>query len=239
MSRPWPDDPCPQFGIHLGHVGGIVRNNVLVTVDPAIFASLFRWEDGIALENTCESPRVVHNTVLGTSGPNHGSIRCWQPGSSGDARNNLVVSDVRDACDGGLVAAGNVEGAGLDALVDPAGGDLHLSATGQALAEDAGVPLDPGPCDFDFEGDPRDDAPDVGADEISDASPTRPRPGRAPRQQAPASALLRSSAGAVYRSAATWPRSPRRSPPACCCRRPCRRRPRCPPRAPCTPCRWR
>ena len=50
--------------------------------------------------------------------------------------------------------------------MDPAGRDVYLSAQGAALAQDASEPLEPGLCDADFEGDPRDGAPDVGADEI-------------------------------------------------------------------------
>ncbi len=44
--------------------------------------------------------------------------------------------------------------------MDPAGGDVYLSAQG------ASEPLEPGLCDAEFEGDPRDGAPDVVADEI-------------------------------------------------------------------------
>jgi hypothetical protein len=47
-----------------------------------------------------------------------------------------------------------------------ASGDLHLRIATGNPAIDRGVELDPGVCDDDADGDLRDSAPDIGADEL-------------------------------------------------------------------------
>ena len=59
---------------------------------------------------------------------------------------------------------------------DAARRDLHL-APGAIAAIDRGVALAPGEADEDFEGDPRDAQPAIGADERGASGAAGPRPG--------------------------------------------------------------
>jgi hypothetical protein len=69
------------------------------------------------------------------------------------------------ARDGGRAAlSGNLENAPLSLFVDGGGGDLHLAADA-VDALDRGAVVEPGGCDRDIDGERRDEAPDIGADE--------------------------------------------------------------------------
>ena len=128
---------------------------------PELFASQSGFDAGIALEQACGAV-AVHNTIVSLEPPFVSIEYRWE-NTSAVIENNLVTHTIV-ARDGGMAElAGNLEGAPLSAVVDAAGGDLHLSAGSPAI--DAGVVLAPGVCEDDFDGEMRDGMPDVGADE--------------------------------------------------------------------------
>ncbi|MCB9570055.1 MAG: right-handed parallel beta-helix repeat-containing protein [Myxococcales bacterium] len=158
-SRDYGDDPCPGAD-YLGHIDGVIRNNMIFAGRPELFASQSGFDSGVALEQACGAV-VRHNTVVSVEQPFVSMEYRW-PNTSATIENNLVSHTIV-ARDGGQAAlAGNIEGAGGEHFVDQAGGDLHLAPGSAAI--DAGG--DVGVVD-DFDGDARDASPDVGADERS------------------------------------------------------------------------
>ena len=83
--------------------------------------------------------------------------------TSAATTNNIATHPLREREAATATLAGNLTDATTDLFVDVMNGDLHL--TTDAAAIDQGVPLDPGLCDYDIDGEPRDTAPDIGADE--------------------------------------------------------------------------
>jgi hypothetical protein len=156
-------DECPQAGgAYVGHLGGVVRNNNILADDPALFASQFGFDGGIALAAACDAT-VVHNTVYSTQAP-FASIEWRFAGTSGVIGNNLTTHPMRERTAGTVTLGTNREDASAADFVDAAGGDLHLAAGSGAI--DAGTALDGAPAPTDIDRQARDDgAPDLGADE--------------------------------------------------------------------------
>jgi hypothetical protein len=139
-----------------GHVGGIVRNNVVVATRPVL-------DTGIGLENA-SGARVLHNTVWvapAAAKAHYSSIDVRFPGTSAEVRDNLTARiTVRDG--GHATLAANAENVPGSWFVAPARGDFHLRPG--AAAVDRGVAVTQAGLDLDGQ---RHDAgrPDLGADE--------------------------------------------------------------------------
>ncbi len=162
-ARVYPDDPYPDVGF-MGHVDGVIRNNTIAAADPRLFDAPDGFDTGIGLEQA-HGTLVVHNTVASTEAPLSSSIEWRFSNTLAEVTNNLVSADLL-ARDGGVASlAGNLETMPLSWLVYVAAGDLHLSAAASS-AIDAGSPLAAGVADDDMDGETRDAAPDVGADEV-------------------------------------------------------------------------
>ncbi len=146
-----------------GHTGGIIRNNFVAAGDPDLFASPDGFDTGIGLWGA-DDAEVYHNTVASTQAPSASSIEWRYITTSVTLANNLVTNRIWDRGGTGLVT-NNLEFAPLGLFADIASGDLHLvdPASGPV---GAGAPLASGLCDDDFDRQPRDGAPDIGADEI-------------------------------------------------------------------------
>ena len=152
-----------EAGAYFDDLRGTVRNNVVFADDPGLFASAAGFDNGISLWAAC-SAKVLHNTVWSTQAP-FSSIEWRFPGASGVLKNNLASHVLRDRGTGPFEQAGNLADAPAGLFVDAVDGDLHL-APGAATAVDRGVPLAPGEADEDIDREPRDEPPDIGADEV-------------------------------------------------------------------------
>jgi hypothetical protein len=162
-SRTYEDDPCSVPGSN-DFLGGIVRNNFLFgtgRVSPL-------HDVAIALWNCCDT-QVLHNTAVFLPGPQTIASIEWRFSVTDNVEitNNLVNLEMRSR-DGAVVSQdGNIVTDALDVtFLDPQAGDLHLLPGAQNPAVDQGVPVQAGLCDTDLDGDPRDQSPDVGADEL-------------------------------------------------------------------------
>lgn len=160
-SRAYDDDPCPGVEGYVGHFGGIVRNNMIFAGRPELFGSQFGFDSGVALEQACEA-QVTHNTVVSLQPP-FTSIEYRFGNTQASIANNLVTHSILERDGGQATLLGNLSDQGTEHFVDAAGGDLHLADGSAAI--DAGEVLPAGLADEDFDGEPRDGAPDVGADE--------------------------------------------------------------------------
>jgi hypothetical protein len=159
-ERVYRDNPCPSAD-YLGHVDGMIRNNMIFASRPELFASEFGVDSGVALEQACGAV-VVHNTVMFLDQP---FVAMEYRFANTDAAilNNLTSHAIvmRDGGQAQLLA--NLQDQGPEHFVDAQAGDLHLVAGSAAI--DLGDPPSGDLAMIDFEGDPRDLAPDVGADE--------------------------------------------------------------------------
>ncbi|MGH1346744.1 MAG: hypothetical protein ACRBN8_34575 [Nannocystales bacterium] len=158
-----PKRPTPACGsgVYFDHVGGVVRNNAIVSVSEGMAASQFGLDTGLGLWNVCDT-KAVHNTVL-TAVPAFSSIEYRFPNTRATVANNLVTHPIFDRDDAGVPSAGNLE-VDLSVFVSPLEGDFHLRAGSAAV--DAGAQLGAEAVTHDIDGDVRDEAPDVGADEL-------------------------------------------------------------------------
>lgn len=149
-------DPDPYPGVApIGHFGGTIRNNV-------IYAQIPWYDTGIELQQAHDVD-VVHNTVVSEASASrfYTSIDYRFANTLARVVNNLARRiTVRNG--GQATRMTNVEGASPELLVDPAGGDFHLSpdatealGTGTALS-------DPG---LDMDGQAPGATPDIGADQ--------------------------------------------------------------------------
>ena len=140
---------------HVGHIGGIIRNNV-------IFGNIGRFFDtGISLEQAVQAS-VYHNTVISTGGT-FSSIDSRFAHSDPMIVNNLVRPRMTIRSGARPNNIGNVEIRSLTLFVDPIRENLHLAETAMR-AIDKGIRLNDLVVD-DIDGEPRDAIPDVGADE--------------------------------------------------------------------------
>jgi len=145
-----------------GHTGGIIRNNFVAAGDPGLFASTSGFDSGIGLWGA-DDAEVYHNTVASTQAPSASSMEWRFISTSVTLVNNLLTDRIWDR--GGVAhLATNTEYAPLSLFLDVDSGDLHLADSNSGPV-DAGTPLG-GLCDNDFDGQPRDEAPDIGADEV-------------------------------------------------------------------------
>jgi len=159
-DRAYDDAPCPGANGHVGHFGGVIRNNTMLADDPELFASQFGMDGGVALAQSCGA-QVLHNTVYATQAP-FASIEWRFPNTDARIANNLVSHPMRERSDAVAELVSNREDATAVEFVDAAGWDLHLAAGAAAI--DAGTP-DSAVFD-DVDAEPRTDAaPDLGADE--------------------------------------------------------------------------
>jgi hypothetical protein len=146
-----------------GHTGGIIRNNFVAAGDAGLFASPDGFDTGIGLWGA-DDAEVYHNTVASTQAPSASSMEWRYIATSVTLANNLVTDRIWDR-GGTAFLSDNLEFAALSLFADVAAGDLHL-VDPFSNPVDAGTPLAPGLADADFDGQARDAAPDIGADEI-------------------------------------------------------------------------
>ena len=145
------------------YYGGRVSNNIITAVGPGIASSQEGFYAGIMLWQVCGTV-IVHNTVVSAVGA-AASIEYRFARSQQKILNNLVTHPFRDRDGAGAPIGGNLEVEGLESFADPLGGDVHLRATSPAI--NAGVTLGEDAVLHDIDGDPRTDAPDIGADEFA------------------------------------------------------------------------
>ncbi len=146
-----------------GHSGGIIRNNFVAAGDPDLFVSPDGFDTGIGLWGA-DDAEVYNNTVATTQTPSASSIEWRYISTSVTLVNNLVSDRIWDR--GGTASvATNTEYAPLALFADVAAGDLHLVDPGSSSVG-GGTVLAPGLADTDFDGQLRDAAPDIGADEV-------------------------------------------------------------------------
>lgn len=158
-SRDYGGDPCPGASF-VGHYGGVIRNNVVFGGRPEMFASELGFDSGIALEQACGT-HVVHNTIVALEPP-FVSIEYRFGNTDVRIANNLTTHRILERDGGRAELVGNVENASLDELSDAAAGDVSPAAGSSAVDS-----ADPSfATETDFEGNPRDGAPDVGAYEL-------------------------------------------------------------------------
>ncbi len=160
-ARVYDDAPCGGETL-VGHYDGMIRNNFVYADDSDLFDSEYGNDGGISLAQACGA-QVVHNTVASTQTP-FASIEFRFDHTDAVITNNLVTHNIMDR--GGVAAlSGNLEGASMSLFEDPSDGYLWLAA-GASDAIDQGEAVPAGDCDYDYDGDPRDDgSPDIGADE--------------------------------------------------------------------------
>jgi hypothetical protein len=160
-GRTYDDEPCPGIAA-AEHYGGVIRNNLVVGTRPELFASPAGMDVGIALESACGAT-IVHNTIASTMPP-YSSMEWRFPESNPRVVNNLVTHNLRDRDGAVAELVANLENAPAETFVDLAAHDVHLAARATA-AIDQGDPEGADLAGSDVDGDPRDAAPDIGADE--------------------------------------------------------------------------
>lgn len=156
--RTYASVPCGAG--YFDHVGGVISNNTVVASGTGLAASEVGFDTGIGLWNVCDAT-VVHNTVV-SAVETYNSIEYRFTRTQARVVNNLVTNEILDRDEAGVPVAGNAI-VGLSEFVDPLGGDVHLVEGASAI--DAGVQLGQDAVLHDIDGDPRDDRPDIGADE--------------------------------------------------------------------------
>lgn len=158
--RPYADNPCTG-GVFWGHIGGAIRNNTVwiarTEAGPGSDAMIFAW-------HAC-GVDIFHNTIVALV-PIFDSIEYRYPDTTVRIANNLATHAImaREGAAAQLVDT-NVQTAELGTFVDPLAGDVHLLPTAE-VAIDRGAPLGADALVEDFEGQPRDSLPDLGADEL-------------------------------------------------------------------------
>lgn len=155
VHRQYPDNPVADGRGNIGHIGGVIRNNMIF----GNIGDLF--DTGIGLEQAVRAS-VYHNTVISTGGT-FSSIDTRFRNSFPTVANNLVRPRMTIRNGARLKGRGNVEVRSLTMFVDPSHGNLHLAGSASEVI-DKGVQLSD-PVVDDIDGEPRDGKPDVGADE--------------------------------------------------------------------------
>ncbi len=162
VGRLHADEPCGPG--YLQSIGGVVTNNMVSAFDTDLLDSTGGVRSGIVAESSCDVS-IVHNSVFSAVTPDS-SIEYTFETTTGVVANNLLTHNLRRLADADVATVvGNLESQPSSAFFFPAGGDFH-TAPGATQAIDQGSPdfLSLVPTDFDDE--PRDSAPDIGADEI-------------------------------------------------------------------------
>jgi hypothetical protein len=160
-GRTYGDSPCGAV-MDIGHYGGTIANNFVAANDARLFASSAGFDTGIGLEQSCETS-VVHNSVASTVAPRSSSIEWRFANTTALVANNLATHALLPRDGGRAGLAGNVGDAPLSMFVDVAAANLHL-LPGATAAIGSSAVLTP-PLVSDIDGERRDAAPDVGADE--------------------------------------------------------------------------
>jgi hypothetical protein len=162
-GRAYADAPCGGAA-NLGHYGGTIRNNIVFAGDDRLFdQGAGGFDLGIGLEEACGT-RVLHNTVVSTRAP-FSSIEGRFANTAAVLTNNLMSHNLRARDGAVLTLAGNLASAPGSLFVEAAvAGDLHLVDTALA-AIDQGAAVPAGHADRDLDGEVRETARDVGADE--------------------------------------------------------------------------
>jgi hypothetical protein len=154
-------------GIRPDHQGGSIYNNFIyreVGGTPHPDAGISVWDS--------PGTAVFHNTVI-QNGTYPAAIEARYTSTTGVLiQNNLTDGRIllRDGSPASVVS--NYTSAGWDLFVDSAAGDLHLAETA-TVAIDQAVP---GSVVTDWDGQPRDMMPDLGADEYVEVSLPPPPP---------------------------------------------------------------
>jgi hypothetical protein len=151
------------------HLGGIIRNNVVVNLNP--------WADEAIEGNAARGIRIEHNSVLVESALIDWSIAIRFPSGAGTISNNLTNQRILMRDGGQATLAGNVSTASRSWFIDAPKGDLHLAA-GATPAIDVGVPIQDIPGDFDRAPRVSGRAPDAGAFELRHGPASRSRSNR-------------------------------------------------------------
>lgn len=149
----------------VGHYDGIIRNNFIYQGRAELQASQAGFECGVCLEQAC-GVKVFHNSVVSTAPP-FSSIEWRFANTSAEITNNLASHTLRERDGATASLTGNLSSTPLSLFVNGAGGDLHL-ASAASPAIDQGGTISSGMSTDDFDGIPRDAAPDLGADEYLD-----------------------------------------------------------------------
>ncbi|MBC7353977.1 MAG: right-handed parallel beta-helix repeat-containing protein [Thermogutta sp.] len=149
----------PDVAVHAANI--IVRNNFIVQCP----------ESGIVADYTRDCV-IAHNSIFDPDNRLGRLIRLVHDNQGTIVVNNLLVgSPVRNESTGGIRLIKNlILSPSPDLFVDPKRGDLHLRARRSAVC-DAGSPLPLVIEDFDRQ--PRDSRPDIGADEWIEEDPFR------------------------------------------------------------------
>ncbi len=149
-------------------VGGLIANNMIIRR-----GETYDW--ALELDNTKDF-KVYNNTIYSDNAGYWRTVQIFDEPGEGlttnlDMRNNIIRGGINDLSSGdwshaAVAAMGNIvhsiSPVDPSWFVDPAGGDLHLTAAAIG-AIDAAVVLDEVP--YDIDGQVRGDLPDMGADE--------------------------------------------------------------------------
>lgn len=153
-KRSYADNPYPDAGL-IEHIDGVIQNNI-------IFADIAFYDTGIELQHA-HGTRVDHNTVMSTASATgfYSSIDYRFEVTQVTIRNN-IARRITSRNGGNATLESNIEAPDSSLFVDMASGDLHLAASASE-AIDKAVPVQD--VTDDFEGDSRQGAKDIGADE--------------------------------------------------------------------------
>jgi hypothetical protein len=162
--RPDADGGCIEGSTHFG---GVVRNNLLWVGGEGLSLSTpgpTAADSMIAVWSAC-GVAVQHNTLVNLF-PIAAGIEHRFATTSGAINNNLLTDVIvsRDSSTT-IVLGGNVSGASPSFFAGVGRADLHV-VEGAVAVVDRGLPSLMPPVVVDFEGQPRDALPDVGADEL-------------------------------------------------------------------------
>ncbi len=162
-GRTYSDGPCPDANGHVGHFGGMIRNNFIFASRAELFDSQSGADGGIALAQACGT-LVMHNTVAFTQAP-FAAIEWRFSNTDADLMNNLVTHNLMDR-GGAANLSGNLSDQPLSLFIDGPNGDLHLDSNA-GVAIDQATSVTAGLCSDDFDGQmrPVGTAGDIGADE--------------------------------------------------------------------------
>ena len=155
-KRAYEDDPYPGV-TDIEHYDGVIRNNI-------IFNEIAFYDTGIELQHA-RGARVLHNTIMSTESATgfFSSIDSRFENTRSEITNN-IARRITTRGNAQPVEEGNIVGQDTSMFVNPAARDLHLLPGAAAI--DAGVVVEGAGVDID--GQARDGAPDVGADEVVD-----------------------------------------------------------------------